>query len=91
MEAGKVCLDAAIGSNGYGVAEGESAGSILVDTIDDLNESKQRVIKLRLEGFSFGEIARLNHWTYRKTCNIFYRGVKDLKQELGKKGIQYED
>lgn len=91
LEAGGACLSSYIGSNGHRAAADESWKNILVASIDDLNESKQRVIKLRLEGFTFGEIAQLNKWSYRKTCNMFYRGLKELKQELGKKGIQYED
>jgi RNA polymerase sigma factor (sigma-70 family) len=88
---GGAYLDSYNGSNGCGVADDHSLKSIVVESIDGLNETKQQVIKLRLEGFSFDEIARLNRWTYRKTCTLFYRGIKDLKRKLGEKGIHYED
>lgn len=64
---------------------------ILAASIDDLKESKQQVLKLRLEGFTLNEIARLNQWQYRKTCSIFYRGLKDLKRRLEERGVRYED
>jgi DNA-directed RNA polymerase specialized sigma24 family protein len=91
LETGGPCLDSYNGSNGCGAAPDDPLKSILVASIDGLNKTKQQVIKLRLEGFTFDEIARLNQWSYRKTCNIFYRGLKDLKRKLGEKGIHYED
>jgi len=88
---GGACLSPYEGSNGCGDAERVALKNILAASIDDLKESKQRVLKLRLQGFTLNEIARLNHWPYRKTCSIFYRGLKDLKRKLGEKGIRYED
>lgn len=79
------------GSNGHGPGADLSLKNVLADSLDDLNEPKQRVIKLRLEGFTFGEIAQLNQWSVRKTHGIFYSGLKDLKYKLGEKGIHYED
>jgi RNA polymerase sigma factor (sigma-70 family) len=79
------------GTNGRGPAADLSLKNVLVDSLDDLNETKQRVIKLRLEGFTFSEIAQLNQWSLRKTHGIFYSGLKDLKHKLGGKGIHYED
>jgi DNA-directed RNA polymerase specialized sigma24 family protein len=78
-------------TNGHGSPAGLSLKDVLVESLDDLNELKQRVIKLRLEGFTFGEIAQLNQWSLRKTHGIFYSGLKDLKRKLGEKGIHYED
>jgi RNA polymerase sigma factor (sigma-70 family) len=91
LETGGPCLSPYEGSNGCGTAADDSLKDIIDDSIAGLKDSKQQVIKLRLEGFTFGEIAQLNRWTYRKTCNIFYRGIKDLKRKLGEKGIHYED
>lgn len=88
---GGECLNPTNGSNGHGPAGDLSLKNVLVDSLGDLNEPKQRVIKLRLEGFTFGEIAQLNQWSVRKTHGIFYSGLKDLKHKLGGKGIRYED
>ncbi len=84
-------LNPASSTNGRGSAEDLSLKNVLVESLDDLNELKQRVIKLRLEGFTFSEIAQLNQWTLRKTHGIFYSGLKDLKHKLGDRGIHYED
>ena len=78
-------------TNGRTAAEDRFLKDVLVASIDDLKEPKRRVIRLRLEGFSFEEIACLNSWTYRKTCLIFYRGLKDLKNKLEQKGIHCEN
>jgi RNA polymerase sigma factor (sigma-70 family) len=90
LEAGGPRLSPYQGSNGAGTAGDAFLENALVDSIDGLKESKQRVMKLRLQGFTLGEIAQLNRWSYRKTCSIFYRGVKDLKRNLAEKGIRYE-
>ncbi len=88
---GEEGFDAPNGANGRDPAADLSLKGPLVESLDDLNEPKQRVIKLRLEGFTFGEIAQLNQWSVRKTHGIFYSGIKDLKHKLGEKGIHYED
>lgn len=91
LKTGGPCLSPYEGSNGSEMVEDVSLKNILLASIDSLKESKQRVLRLRLQGFTLGEIARLNKWPYRKTCSIFYRGLKDLKRKLGEKGIYYED
>jgi DNA-directed RNA polymerase specialized sigma24 family protein len=79
------------GSNGCGTHGDVYLKNALVASIDGLKESKQRVMKLRLQGFTLDEIAQLNRWSYRKTCSLFYRGLKELKRKLQEKGIRYED
>ena len=63
----------------------------LLSSLETLKEAKRRVIKLRLEGFSFVEIARLNKWTLAKAHGNYYRGIKELKHTLRKEGILHED
>jgi RNA polymerase sigma factor (sigma-70 family) len=91
LEWGAAYLAPRGGGNGHDPAKDQALAGILVDSLGRLKSSKQQVIRLRLEGFSFDEIARLHNWSYRKTCNMFYRGLKDLKRELGERGIAYED
>jgi RNA polymerase sigma factor (sigma-70 family) len=88
---GRESLNLTSCTNGYGSTADLSLKDALVESLDNLNELKQRVIKLRLEGFTFSEIARLNQWSLRKTHGIFYSGLKELKHKLGGKGIHYED
>ncbi len=79
------------GSNEERLASHELLKKTLVASIGNINKSKQQVIKLRLEGYTIDQIARLNNWSYRKTCNMLYRGIRELKHEMRKKGIYYED
>lgn len=79
------------GRKGPTAVDDEIVRDALLGSIDCLNKSKRKVIKLRLQGFTLAEIARLNRWPYRKTCSVFYRGLQELKDRLTKKGIAYED
>jgi RNA polymerase sigma factor (sigma-70 family) len=69
----------------------ETLRAFLLESIGELNKSKQLAIKLRLEGFSIIEIAGLNNWSYRKTCLILYRGIRELKRILQRRGIRREN
>ena len=63
----------------------------IIESLLALGGTKRRVIELRMEGFTFAEIALINHWSLRKACNAYYRGIGELKRNLAKKGICYED
>ena len=69
----------------------DSLRKIIVESLTALGGAKRRVIELRLEGFTLAEIAQLNDWSMAKTCNDYYRGIKELKSSLAKRGICYED
>lgn len=77
-------------NNGYAAGD-EMIKEALIDSIDLLTKSRQTVMRLRLEGYTLNEIAELNRWSYRKTCSVFYRGLKELKNRLQEKGFNYED
>ncbi len=91
LERGGPCLSVYQGGGSDGAAMVESMQSFVEESLEGLKPSRQAVVKLRLQGLTLTEIARLNQWSYRKTCNIFYRGLKDIKRRLGEKGIHYED
>jgi len=92
LERGGPCLSVYQGGGGGdGAAMVESMQSFVEESLEGLKPPRQAVVKLRLQGLTLAEIARLNRWSYRKTCNIFYRGLKDIKRKLGEKGIRYED
>ena len=63
----------------------------IIESLSVLGGTKRRVIELRLEGFTLADIARFNHWSLSKACNDYYRGIKELKKGLAKRGIRYED
>jgi len=69
----------------------DSLRKIIVESLTALGGAKRRVIELRLEGFTLAEIAQLNDWSISKTCNCYYRGIKEMKHGLAKRGIYYED
>ena len=79
------------GRDRLAAGDDEAVRDALLGSINSLKEARQRVIKLRLQGFTLIEIAQLNRWPYRKTCSVFYRGLKELKVRLREKGITYED
>jgi RNA polymerase sigma factor (sigma-70 family) len=63
----------------------------VIDSLAELGKTKQRVIRLRLLGFTFAEIGLINQWPLRKVCSLYYRGIGELKNKLNARGIQYED
>ena len=64
---------------------------VVREALESVGAAKRRVLELRLEGFSFEEIARLHSWSLRRAQSTYYRGIAELKDKLGKRGIDYED
>lgn len=64
---------------------------ILMTSLGMLRKTTRHVIKLHFEGLSLPEIARLNGWSYKKACNVYYRGIEELKGKLLEKGIHLEN
>ncbi|NKI33631.1 RNA polymerase sigma factor [Wenzhouxiangella sp. XN79A] len=51
--------------------------------LDSLAPDRARMVRLYLQGFGAAEIARLIGWTEPRCRNLLYRGLADLKAELG--------
>jgi RNA polymerase sigma factor (sigma-70 family) len=64
---------------------------ILEQAVDSLLESRRKAVKLHLLNMSLEEISEFFNWSRHKTRNLLYRGLKDLKQALKERGIEYED
>lgn len=64
---------------------------ILLRSLNELKGSRRYVIDLYLSGLELDEIAQLQKWSKGKTNNLFYRGLKDLKKRLKKRGIFHEN
>jgi RNA polymerase sigma factor (sigma-70 family) len=62
---------------------------IIGQAVDNLKESRKKVVKLYLLNLTIEEIAALFGWTKHKTRNLLYRGLNDLKTELKNQGIDY--
>ncbi len=64
---------------------------IVVESLSSLSPAEGRVLRLRLEGFSFVEIAKLMAWPVRRTHFAYYRGIREIKKILARRGVYYED
>jgi RNA polymerase sigma-70 factor (ECF subfamily) len=64
---------------------------MIYNAVENLIESRKKVVKLYLLDLSIEEISILLHWTEHKTRNLLYRGLSDLKKNLKKNGIEYEN
>lgn len=51
-------------------------------------QSRRVAVILNLQGHSVPEAARLLEWTVKKTENLVYRGIADLRRCLNKKGLR---
>ncbi len=51
-------------------------------------QSRRVAVILSLQGYSVPEAARQLGWTVKKTENLVYRGIADLRRCLNKKGLQ---
>lgn len=69
----------------------EELKGCLIKALAKLKTDHQEVIKYRLEGISIGDIASIKSWSYRKTCNTLYRGLKVLKKIMREDGYSCED
>ena len=64
---------------------------MIAQSVDSLIESRKKVVKLFLLNMNIDEIAALFLWSRDKTRNLLYRGLNDLKKNLRKRSIEYED
>jgi len=78
-------------NNGCGTDVADFVREAVLAAMSSLSRTKRNVIKLRLEGFTLAEIAHLKHWSIRKVCNSYYRGVQELKGRLTRWGITHDD
>jgi RNA polymerase sigma factor (sigma-70 family) len=70
---------------------GAELKEIVARALDTLLESRRSVVRLYLMNMSLEEIAEFYAWSKDKTRNLLYRGLADLRNELRRSGIEYED
>jgi len=63
---------------------------LVAKAVENLIESRRKVVKLYLLNLSIEEIALYFHWSPHKTRNLLYRGLLDLKKTLKQNNIDYE-
>ncbi len=64
-------------------AERRESLARLQATIDLLAPDRARLVRLYLQGFGAAEMARLTGWTEARCRNLLYRGLADLRRDLG--------
>jgi RNA polymerase sigma-70 factor (ECF subfamily) len=64
--------------------------AIVQTVLKRLSESRQRAVRLHLQGLTTVEIAELMAWSEAKTRNLVYRGLHDLRSQLRAHGFDYE-
>jgi len=69
------------------VAAGKEIGRRIRAAMAILPEKRRRAVGLYLQGFTSEEIATLLGWSEPKARNLVYRGLKDLRQQLEKHGL----
>jgi RNA polymerase sigma-70 factor (ECF subfamily) len=62
-------------------------GDLIELALADLAVSRRGVVRMYLEGYSAGEIGELLGWTEAKARNLVYRGLADLREALGRRGV----
>jgi len=63
-------------------------GSAIQDCLQGLVRARRLAVALHLQGYSVPESARLMGWQRKKTENLVYRGLGDLRRCLHGKGIE---
>lgn len=63
----------------------------LESALEALVPSRKVVVRLYLAGYDRMEIAELTGWTEPKVRNLLYRGLADVRKELGAAGTESEE
>ena len=67
---------------------GREAGRAIRDCLGRMVAPRRHAVTLNLQGHSVPEIGKLLGWTAKKAENLVYRGMADLRDCLGEKGIR---
>lgn len=69
-------------------ARGQQIGTGIRECLEHLVESRRQAVTLYLLGHSVPEAAEILGWTLKKTENLVYRGLADLRECLASKGLE---
>jgi RNA polymerase sigma factor (sigma-70 family) len=69
------------------VAVGKEIGDHIRRALAMLPDRRRRAVGLYLQGFTTEEISGLLAWSEPKARNLVYRGLKELRQQLGRQGV----
>jgi RNA polymerase sigma-70 factor (ECF subfamily) len=65
----------------------QELGDLIELALADVPELRRGVVRMYLEGYGSGEIGALLGWTEAKARNLLYRGLADLREALGRRGV----
>ena len=69
-------------------SEGREIGDAIRDCLGRMVGPRRSAVVLHLQGHSVPEIGRLLGWDAKKADNLVYRGMSDLRECLGSKGVR---
>lgn len=75
----------------FAAVHGAELKELVAGALEALLESRRKAVRLYLMNMSLEEIAAVCSWSKDKTRNLLYRGLADLRNELRRYGIEYED
>jgi RNA polymerase sigma-70 factor (ECF subfamily) len=67
---------------------GRQVGRAIRDCLELMVPPRRHAVTLNLQGHSVPEVGKLMGWTAKKAENLVYRGMADLRDCLGTKGIR---
>ncbi|HWM89233.1 MAG TPA: RNA polymerase sigma factor [Thermoanaerobaculia bacterium] len=67
---------------------GRQTGKAIRDCLAQMVRPRRLAVTLHLQGHSVPEIGRLMGWLAKKADNLVYRGLADLRECLGGKGVR---
>lgn len=70
------------------VASGRETGRAILDCLRRLGRDRRHGVALYLQGHSVAEAARILDWTAKRTENLVFRGLSDLRACLSTKGVR---
>jgi RNA polymerase sigma-70 factor (ECF subfamily) len=70
------------------LAAAHEIGSAIRDCLQDLKRERRLAVTLHLQGHSVPDAARILGWTVKRTENLVYRGLADLRAGLLSRGIR---
>jgi RNA polymerase sigma-70 factor (ECF subfamily) len=70
------------------VSAGHKLGEHISACLSELSDDRRRAVTLYLQGHSVPEAAQLLDFSRKKTENLVYRGLADLRKHLKARGIE---
>ena len=67
---------------------GREVGRAIADCLSGMKQERRRAVTLYLQGNNVPESSRALGWDRKRTENLVYRGLMDLRQCLTKKGVR---